>query len=130
MNDWERQHRQAQRYKEAYPPGTRLMLLSMNDPHHPVESGTRGTVEHVDDMGTIHMKWDNGRGLGLVPGEDEFRRLTQEEIDEELREQAQEQTPQEQSIVKRPLFVKLLILKSHFRFVFSIIILKTNKANC
>jgi hypothetical protein len=53
----------------------------MNDPHHPVESGTRGTVEHVDDMGTIHMRWDNGRGLGLVPGEDEFRRLTQEEID-------------------------------------------------
>ena len=52
MNDWERQHRQAQRYKEAYPPGTRLMLLSMNDPHHPVESGTRGTVDHVDDMGT------------------------------------------------------------------------------
>ena len=84
MNDWERQHRQAQQYKEAYPPGTRLMLLCMNDPHHPVESGTRGTVEHVDDMGTIHMRWDNGRGLGLVPGEDEFRRLTQEEIDEKF----------------------------------------------
>lgn len=104
MNDWERQHRQAQQHKEAYPPGTRLMLLSMNDPHHPVESGTRGTVEHVDDMGTIHMRWDNGRGLGLVPGEDEFRRLTQEEIDEELREQAEddqtqdEQTPQEQTM--------------------------------
>lgn len=45
MNDWERQHRQAQRYKEAYPPGTRLMLLSMNDPYRPVESGTRGTVK-------------------------------------------------------------------------------------
>ena len=98
MNDWERQHRQAQRYKEAYPHGTRLILLSMNDQHHPVESGTRGTVEQVDDMGTIHMKWDNGRGLGLVPGEDEFRRLTQEEIDEELREQTQEQVPQEQSM--------------------------------
>jgi len=74
------------------------MLLNMNDPHHPDESGTRGTVEHVDDMGTIHMKWDNGRGLGLVPGEDEFRRLTQEEIDEELREQNQEQAAQEQTM--------------------------------
>ena len=96
MNEWDRLHRQAQRYKEAYPPGTRLMLLCMNDPHHPVESGTRGTVEHVDDMGTIHMRWDNGRGLGLVPGEDEFRRLTQEEIDQELRDQAQEQSMQNQ----------------------------------
>ena len=72
MSDWERQHRQAQRYKEAYPPGTRIMLLSMNDPHHPVESGTRGTVEYVDDVGTLHMKWDNGQGLGLVPDEDKF----------------------------------------------------------
>ena len=72
------------------------MLLCMNDPHHPVESGTRGTVEHVDDMGTIHMRWDNGRGLGIVPGEDEFRRLTQEEIDQELRDQAQEQSMQNQ----------------------------------
>ena len=81
MNDWERQHRQAQQYKDAYPPGTRLMLLCMNDPHHPVESGTRGTVEHVDD---------------IVPGEDEFRRLTQEEIDQELRDQAQEQSMQNQ----------------------------------
>ena len=26
MNDWERQHRQAQQYKEAYPPGTRLII--------------------------------------------------------------------------------------------------------
>ena len=97
MNDWERQHRQAQRYKEAYPPGTRIMLLSMNDPHNPVESGTRGTIEYVDDVGTLHMKWDNGQGLGLVPDEDKFRRLNKEEIDEELREQSQEQSLQDQS---------------------------------
>ncbi len=31
MNDWERLHRQAERYKQSYPPGTRVMLLSMND---------------------------------------------------------------------------------------------------
>jgi len=84
VNDWERQHRQAQHYKDIYPPGTRLMILCMNDPYHPVERGTRGTVEYVDDIGTIHIRWDNGRVLGLIFGEDEFRRLTQEEIDEEL----------------------------------------------
>ena len=43
------------------------------------------------------MKWDNGQGLGLVPDEDKFRRLTKEEIDEELREQSQEQSLQDQS---------------------------------
>ena len=27
MNDWERLHRQAERYKQSYPPGIRVMLL-------------------------------------------------------------------------------------------------------
>ncbi len=52
MNDWERAHRTAQRYKEMYPPGTRVLLNHMSDPYHPVESGMRGTVRVVDDMGT------------------------------------------------------------------------------
>ncbi len=98
MNDWERQHRLAQQYKEAYPPGTRLMLLSMSDPCRPIESGTRGTVRVVDDMGTIHMNWDNGRSLGIVPGEDEFRKLTQDELDQELQELLQKQSMQEQTM--------------------------------
>ena len=44
MNDWERLHRQAEEYKESYPPGTRVMLLHMNDPYHPIDDGMRGTV--------------------------------------------------------------------------------------
>lgn len=101
MNDWERLHRQAQIYKDAYPPGTRVMLLHMNDPYSPVEDGMRGTVDLVDDIGQIFMRWDNGRTLPLVPGEDTFRKLTQEEIDQELRdaqEQAQAQSMHEQSM--------------------------------
>ena len=98
MNDWERLHRQAERYKQSYPPGPRVMLLNMNDPYSPVESGMRGTVQSVDDIGQLLMKWDNGRALALIPGEDSFRRLTQEEIDRELQEQAQEQTISEQSM--------------------------------
>ena len=83
MNDWDRLHRQAQRYKEAYPPGTRIMLLSMGNDPNPVESGTRGTVRAVDDIGTLHCDFDNGRSLGVVPGEDSFRMLTDEELSEE-----------------------------------------------
>lgn len=85
MNEWERARRQAQRYKELYPPGTRLMLLSMEDPYAPVESGTRGTVKTIDDMGQIHMLWDNGRTLALVPGKDSFRTLTESELAQEAR---------------------------------------------
>ena len=83
MNEWDRLHRQAQRYREAYPPGTRIMLLSMGNDPNPVESGTRGTVRAVDDIGTLHCDFDNGRSLGVVPGEDSFRMLTDEELTEE-----------------------------------------------
>ena len=69
--------------KGNYPPGTRIMLLSMDDPYAPVPEGTKGTVVHVDDAAQIHMKWDNGRTLAIVPGEDSFRKLTDEEIAEE-----------------------------------------------
>lgn len=58
--------------KKKYPAGTRIRLINMDDPWHPVEPGTEGTVKLVDDIGQIHMKWDNGRTLALVPGQDEF----------------------------------------------------------
>ena len=58
--------------KEHYPPGTRIRLNSMEDPYHPILSGMEGEVHFVDDAGQIHMKWDNGRGLALIPGEDSF----------------------------------------------------------
>ena len=58
--------------REQYPPGTRIRLNSMEDPYAPIAPGTEGEVDFVDDIGTIHMKWDNGRALGIVPGEDSF----------------------------------------------------------
>lgn len=58
--------------KKKYPAGTRIKLINMDDPWHPVEPGTEGTVKLVDDIGQLHMKWDNGRTLALVPGQDEF----------------------------------------------------------
>lgn len=63
-----------------YPPGTRVELISMDNDPRPIVPGTRGTVRIVDDMGTVHVEWDNGRRLGLVPGEDSFRKLTMEEL--------------------------------------------------
>ena len=58
--------------KEQYPPGTRIRLNSMDDPYAPIVPGTEGEVDFVDDIGQLHMKWDNGRTLALVPGEDSF----------------------------------------------------------
>jgi hypothetical protein len=61
--------------KQHYPKGTRIQLIEMGDDPRPIPPGTKGTVEFVDDMGQIHMKWDNGRTLALVPSEDRFIKI-------------------------------------------------------
>lgn len=91
MNEYERQRKMAESTKKLYPPGTRIELISMKDPYTPVTSGTRGTVKFVDSMGTIFPQWDNGRTLGVVTGEDTFRKLTQEEIEAENQSSANDE---------------------------------------
>lgn len=93
MNKFESERRFAERMKRCYPPGTRLLLLSMDDPYAPIPSGMRGTVEHVDDAAQIHMRWDNGRTLAIIPEEDDFRKLTAEELTEENEDMDKDNAP-------------------------------------
>ncbi len=60
--------------KTQYPKGTRIVLDNMEDTWA-VPSGTKGTVEHVDDAGQIQITWDNGRSLVLIPGVDSFHTI-------------------------------------------------------
>lgn len=60
--------------RAGFPQGCRVELLRMEDPQAP-PIGTRGTVIGVDDIGTIHVSWDNGSGLGVAYGEDDCRRI-------------------------------------------------------
>ncbi|WP_242860302.1 DUF4314 domain-containing protein [Desulfosporosinus sp. I2] len=64
--------------KKDYPQGTRVELGSMAGEQQ-MPLGLQGTVEIVDDIGQIHVKWDNGRNLALVPEEDSFRKLPDQE---------------------------------------------------
>ena len=57
--------------KKMYPKGTIIRLIKMDDLQAP-PVGALGTVDHIDDAGTIHVHWQNGCGLGLIPEEDEF----------------------------------------------------------
>lgn len=57
--------------RSNFPPGTRIKLLEMKDEQAP-PSGTKGTVSHVDDIGSVHVKWDNGSSLALIVGADKY----------------------------------------------------------
>ena len=59
--------------RKAYPAGTKIQLISMRDETYPILPGTVGEVTHIDDAGSVHMKWENGSSLALIPEVDSFR---------------------------------------------------------
>lgn len=51
--------------------GKRIKMIFMEDPE-PIEPGAMGTVIKLDGAGQIQVKWDNGRNLSVIPGEDRY----------------------------------------------------------
>tara|TARA_B110001454_G_scaffold199551_1_gene204436 strand:+ start:136 stop:330 length:195 start_codon:yes stop_codon:yes gene_type:complete len=52
--------------------GDRVRLVYTDDDHTDLSGGDEGTVNLIDDFGTIHVFWDKGNHLGLIPGHDEW----------------------------------------------------------
>lgn len=67
-----------ERIKNRYPVGTRVELVQMDDIQAP-PIGTKGTVEGVDDTGSLLMHWDNGSSLNVVYGVDIVRKVAGED---------------------------------------------------
>lgn len=73
--------RKAEYTRQLYPPGTRLVLDHMADDIQPVPAGTWGVVKGIDDGNNIHMLWENGRSLSLVPEADRFHKVTSKDLE-------------------------------------------------
>lgn len=64
---------QVKKIRKEYPKGTKVELVFMDDFQSP-PVGTKGVVSEVDDMGVIHVKWENGSNLGVVYGVDTLKK--------------------------------------------------------
>ena len=73
-----------ERLREQYPHGCRVELVQMNDPYSRLKPGDKGTVDFVDDTGTIFCSWDCGSTLGAVYGEDILRRAITDSVEKEV----------------------------------------------
>lgn len=61
--------------KALYPAGCRVELVSMEDPFTTLVPGDQGTISHVDDIGTVFVRWDCGSRLGVAFGIDRIRKI-------------------------------------------------------
>ena len=61
--------------KNRYPQGCRVICNYCADIYNPITQGEKGTVDFVDDMGTVHIKWDNGRYFGMCLEEDSISKI-------------------------------------------------------
>lgn len=55
--------------RQKYPAGTMVQLISMDDEQAP-PVGTIGEVQFVDDIGNVHVKWQNDSSLAVIPDVD------------------------------------------------------------
>ena len=55
--------------------GMRIVCDKMEDDPQPIKDGSIGTVMLIDDIGQIHVSWDDGRNLALVPGVDKYHTI-------------------------------------------------------
>lgn len=65
-----------EKLRKEYSRGTRVKLVQMDDAYAP-PVGTLGRVQHIDAIGSIHVKWDNGSSLAVLYGVDSCVKISE-----------------------------------------------------
>lgn len=55
--------------------GKRIRLIKMKLEQCPLKPGDEGTIDHVDVSGIMHVKWDMGHKLPVIPDLDQYEIL-------------------------------------------------------
>ena len=65
---------EVEQVRRAYPPGTIVRLVRMDDPQAP-PPGTTGKVIGVDDTASLLVEWQTGSSLNVLYGIDRVKKL-------------------------------------------------------
>lgn len=68
---------QVEYLRKQYPPGT-LVQLTADMQGERFQAGDTGKVTAIDDAGQIHLAWQKGGSLALIPGVESFRKIDPE----------------------------------------------------
>ena len=60
-----------ERLRNIYKPGIKVRLIHMEGEPQMTE-GLEGAIDYIDDAPQIHVKWENGSSLALIPELDKF----------------------------------------------------------
>ena len=71
--------KEIERLRKRYPEGTTVRLFSMTGEPQ-MQEGLIGTVRLVDDIGSIHVNWENRSTLALLPDEDDFEIVREQQM--------------------------------------------------
>lgn len=52
--------------KEEYPSGTKVRCINMENETNPIPRGMIGKVTEVDDIGSVHILWENGLEVAML----------------------------------------------------------------
>ena len=65
---------EVEKVRRAYPPGTIVRLVRMDDPQAP-PPGTIGKVIGVDDTASLLVEWQTGSSLNVLYGIDQVKKI-------------------------------------------------------
>ena len=66
--------KQVEQIRRLYPEGTKICLDEMEGERN-MPPGLKGKVRFVDDAGQIHVNWENGSSLAVLPEVDSFHKI-------------------------------------------------------
>lgn len=63
----------------------KLVILENMSGEDDMKSGLVGIIKYIDDIGQLHVNWENGKRLALIPDLDKYKIITDKKEERKLK---------------------------------------------